>query len=259
MSSHGLLHSRHMSRLDEDRIRRVLASVDGAERFLVQRHPNPVGSALYVKVIDTHGRDTGEQDQHTAVLRAVVRQLWAAGFDAWENPTPRSSQVELQVTALPDHGESATHSVPADPQAVAVARHFVSRTLRAWDLQTATVGHATLCVSELVTNAIRHARADCELRLHHHRRVLVTTVRDWGAGTGVHPEPLAVDLLAVHGRGLHIVDALAAAWGCTQNTTGTTVWFALDAVQETAFTRTAASRANPSTTSPCAAAAGCSR
>lgn len=240
MSSHGLLHSRHMSRLDEDRIRRVLASVDGAGRFLVQRHPNPDGSALFVKLIDTHRRVTGEQDQHTAALRAVVRLLWAAGFDVWENPTARPSRVELQVTALPDHGESATHSVPADPQAVAVARHFVSRTLGAWGLQTATVDHATLCVSELVTNAIRHARAGCELRLHRDRGVLITTVRDWGAGAGAHPEHLTVDLLGGHGRGLHIVDALATAWGSTQDTTGTTVWFALDADQETAINRTAA-------------------
>ena len=45
------------------------------------------------------------------------------------------------------------------------------------------------------------------------------------------PDPRMSDTGAVGGRGLAIVDELAARWGCDVDELGTTVWFELPAPQ----------------------------
>ncbi|MCL2850357.1 MAG: DUF6177 family protein, partial [Micrococcales bacterium] len=58
----------------------------------------------------------------------------------------------------------ATLDVAADPASVATARHWSGRYLEQWELHEAAF-IAELVVSELVTNAIRHAAAPIRLRL----------------------------------------------------------------------------------------------
>jgi anti-sigma regulatory factor (Ser/Thr protein kinase) len=85
-------------------------------------------------------------------------------------------------------------------------------------------GEATLMVSELVTNAVVHARTDCMLVAEHRDQVLrvevfdldFSDVRPGSGGPG-----------AETGRGLMIVGALATDWGVTQHPTGKSVWFTL--------------------------------
>jgi anti-sigma regulatory factor (Ser/Thr protein kinase) len=77
-----------------------------------------------------------------------------------------------------------------------------------------------LCVSELVTNAVVHARSAGELRI---------TVRSDGVRIEVDDESpdtprLAADGRPVGGRGLRIVDQLAASWGHATRPGGKTVW-----------------------------------
>ena len=83
---------------------------------------------------------------------------------------------------------------------------------------------AQLLTSELVTNAVIHGRSP----------VTVTTVLDDGLlrvevtdDNSRHPELRLTDDLALDGRGLHIVDLLAARWGVTDQPLGKTVWFEL--------------------------------
>jgi anti-sigma regulatory factor (Ser/Thr protein kinase) len=128
---------------------------------------------------------------------------------------------------VPHGARAATHSVAADPRAVATARRFVLSTLAAWGVDRDTVDDAILCLSELVTNAMIHTGAGCELRVVLDRGVLTTTVRDGGSSVVVDLSSVTVDPLAVHGRGLQIVNALSARWGSELDAVGMSVWFVL--------------------------------
>jgi anti-sigma regulatory factor (Ser/Thr protein kinase) len=130
--------------------------------------------------------------------------------------------------AVPPGADVATYSVAADPRAVAAARHFVRNTLAAWGVERNRVDTAVLCLSELVTNAIMHTDAGCDLRLVLDWGVLTTTVRDGGSTVVVDPSSLTVDPLAVHGRGLQIVDTLSTRWGSELDAVGMSVWFVLE-------------------------------
>lgn len=134
----------------------------------------------------------------------------------------------LDDEPVPNGALAATCSVAADPRAVAAARHFVLGTLAAWGIDGDTVEIATLCLSELVTNAMIHTDAGCELRVVLDRGVLTTTVRDGGSSVVVDFSSLTVDPLAAHGRGLQLVDALSTRWGSELDAVGMTVWFVLE-------------------------------
>ncbi|MGW7062601.1 ATP-binding protein [Streptomyces sp. NPDC054904] len=107
------------------------------------------------------------------------------------------------------------------------AREQVSRTLRDWGLPW-MVDDATLIVSELVTNAAKHGRAPVwhtlrQVTLHDTVVAVHLAVGDggegWADGT-VHP----ADWEETSGRGLEIMDALAAAWGHRRLASGHLVW-----------------------------------
>lgn len=109
-----------------------------------------------------------------------------------------------------------------DPRAARDARQFVLDT--GWsDDEEANLRLAT-AVSELVTNAILHARTPFTVgvrRLENAIRVDVTDTSD------EMPVKRPHDVNEVTGRGLHIVEKLSDAWGISKNAQGKTVWFEL--------------------------------
>jgi anti-sigma regulatory factor (Ser/Thr protein kinase) len=123
---------------------------------------------------------------------------------------------------------TAVHEVAGERAAVGEARRFLRRTLAEWDVHGELVDTATLCLSELVTNAVIHAEGGCLVRIELHDDVLTVTVRDAGLSGRAAVSALA-DPLQVHGRGLQMVEALASRWGYDLDTHGAVVWFALDA------------------------------
>jgi serine/threonine-protein kinase RsbW len=88
-----------------------------------------------------------------------------------------------------------------------------------------------LLVSELVTNAVRHADVgpDRSLRVELRRwpRRVRVEVTHPGNGFEHEPEPPAPN--AGGGWGLVLVDRIADRWGITSGTDGTCVWFELRA------------------------------
>lgn len=161
-----------------------------------------------------------------AELVALGARL-GAGLRRVQRATTHASR-SLGVGPAPQGAATATYRVGADLRAVAEARHFALRTLAAWGVDEDTVGNATLCLSELVTNAIMHTDAGCELRLMLDRGVLTSTVRDGGSTVVVDPRHVKEDPLAVHGRGLQVVDSLSTRWGSELDAGGMTVWFVLE-------------------------------
>ena len=115
------------------------------------------------------------------------------------------------------------------PQAASAraARRFVRATLEQWSLG-ALSAHAELMVSELVTNAVLHARTDLVVRLR-----LRSTPTPGLLRVGVHDasqrslRSLHYSDLATTGRGLQIVRALASDTGVQAEPDGKTVWFEL--------------------------------
>ncbi|MEV6740453.1 ATP-binding protein [Streptomyces sp. NPDC051104] len=113
-------------------------------------------------------------------------------------------------------------SLPRVSASVPTCRHLVRETLTDWKLPEA-VDAAELVVSELASNAVRHARHG-EFRLKLQRldggRVRVAVI-DKSRTLPVMCTAAADD---VGGRGLALVDALSHAWGAERLPWGKRVW-----------------------------------
>ena len=120
-----------------------------------------------------------------------------------------------------------TRSFPQDTSSVAMARAFVADTLRG--LPGALSSTAALIVSELATNAIRHARMGFTVRIETTEARLRAEVSDEGGG---QPRVRSPEPLDPAGRGLQIVDSLSEDWGVVPRAGGKSVWFTLDLSEE---------------------------
>jgi hypothetical protein len=130
--------------------------------------------------------------------------------------------------------DRSAHVVGLDPLPASScrARQFVSGLVEEWGLGS-IIEEATLCATELATNAILHSNGR-----------FVVTVRTIGAGIRIevmdaspHQIPWATprtgtasDLTAMgqSGRGLQIVSALATRWGVFTTAEAKTIWVELD-------------------------------
>ncbi|RYU10251.1 ATP-binding protein [Nocardioides iriomotensis] len=88
--------------------------------------------------------------------------------------------------------------------------------------------NASLLVSELVTNAVLHARTGCVVMAEIDGDTLRVDVID-GAGDTTAVAPGVERLGADGGRGLVIVDVLSTDWGVAEHAEGKSVWFSLRA------------------------------
>ena len=138
----------------------------------------------------------------------------------------------LTVTESPGPGVDSiicTVRVPADASSVGKIRKEIVADLDTRDLPEELVGEAEIVASELLTNAVRHARplSDGTIRVRWKIRadVVEVEVTDGGGATVPRPAPRTVWLSS--GRGLRIVRALAHEWGVTEDRTGNVVWATL--------------------------------
>jgi PAS domain S-box-containing protein len=113
----------------------------------------------------------------------------------------------------------ATWNLPARPAVVAQARKLVTDQLSAWDIKEPSFV-TELLVSELVTNAIRHADPPIQLRLIHDRH-LICEVSD---ASSTAPHLRRARTYDEGGRGLMLVAQLTRAWGTRQTRAGKTIW-----------------------------------
>lgn len=118
--------------------------------------------------------------------------------------------------------------LPSNPDSAARARHALHEL--GPHLGHTQLQDVQLLVSELVTNAVRHARLSSRdairLLVELSERALRVEVRD--AGPGFEPRSLPQpDPDRPSGWGLFLVEELADRWGVDLDT-GTRVWFELD-------------------------------
>jgi PAS domain S-box-containing protein len=123
-----------------------------------------------------------------------------------------------RTRALPPD-RSVCWDLPADPAVVADARARTAHQLAAWGLEEITFTTEVL-VSELVTNAIRHAQSPIQLRIILDG-VLSCEVFD---GSSTAPHLRRADRFDEDGRGLMLVAQLAERWGTRHTGTGKIIW-----------------------------------
>lgn len=115
-------------------------------------------------------------------------------------------------------------SLPDSLGAPAEARALLRRTLAEWDL-AALIDDAEIVASELVANALRHGATPVSMMLGVADGRLTISVED-AAATRV-PEPRTADAADTGGRGMHLINAVSEAWGCTSDGATKVVWAAL--------------------------------
>jgi anti-sigma regulatory factor (Ser/Thr protein kinase) len=117
-----------------------------------------------------------------------------------------------------DAVDDVTIHLPNAPTTAGSARRIVGDHLadhpRCHDLM--------VCVSEIVTNAIVHARSAPTMRLTSRMGRIRVEVADRDPALPVMQPP---SMLASGGRGLRIVDHLSLDWGVTPGHRGKVVWF----------------------------------
>ncbi|GAA1463819.1 ATP-binding protein [Nocardiopsis exhalans] len=132
--------------------------------------------------------------------------------------------------------------LPYAPESVTLARQGLCTDLRALDVCADRVDDAALILSELVSNALRHASPLPDHTVGVSWRVEVApgtdpadswleiSVRDGGSST--MPRVSRPSLSGLGGRGLSIVQMLAGRWGTEMDATTTTVWAVLEVTTE---------------------------
>ncbi|RBM20838.1 PAS sensor protein [Streptomyces sp. PT12] len=181
-------------------------------------------------LVEVRGRDIGvglaalcESAAHPAASMddacdTIIRALAAATAS-----DERKDDVALLMARLGGmpRGDVATWHFDAEPAQVPRARRLVVERLASWGL-TPLADTTELLVSEVLTNAVRHAaRGPVRVRLVR-ADALLCEITDHGPELPVLREAAPDDEA---GRGLAVVSHLARAWGTSRAGRGKTVWF----------------------------------
>jgi hypothetical protein len=152
----------------------------------------------------------------------------AAASAAW--PAAPAPGVPGRVPTLcADVTRVATRTPGPGVDSVRTARAFTVATLRRWGIEDRSED-VVMVVSELLTNALRHAKPTAAAWPHPPVRLgllqpgpcVMCAISD---PSDQLPAPRQPDWLAESGRGLHVVASLSDDWGCTAPTRlGKIVW-----------------------------------
>jgi anti-anti-sigma regulatory factor/anti-sigma regulatory factor (Ser/Thr protein kinase) len=159
----------------------------------------------------------------SAPTRSVATALTRLGIDRSVRVARHIDEACAQALLLdlPPHVRQTWQTTAGT---IAAARQLVADACTGWRLDHLSAD-ARLVTSELVTNAVVHAGAPIQLDVNLGRRYLHIAVRDF------HPQPPRLRgpdaEAAPGGRGLLLVEAVAAAWGFTPTADGKVTWASL--------------------------------
>ncbi|MFI7246140.1 sodium/proline symporter PutP [Streptomyces qinglanensis] len=194
---------------------------ESAEREL------PEGSllALYTDgLIETYDRDfdvgLARLSEALAVPGPTLETIGRNALDALlTGPPVDDAALLLARTRVLPADRVVSWDLPSDPAAVGRARAEAGEQLTEWGLEELTFT-TELIVSELVTNAIRHATGPVCLRLILDRG-LICEVSD---ASSTSPRLRHARTTDEGGRGLLLVAQLAQRWGTRHTATGKIIW-----------------------------------
>ena len=182
-----------------------------------------------VSVLDPEAAGTFSEIQHqadpwpgTPVLLCAPGPATAAMITGGAGePLPLFATTAAALSTLISHDAVISEPIAPVRGAARRARDVLTGACLRWNLPHLTAA-ATVVASELVTNAMRHAGTAMTLQTRLRPRYLYLAVFD-----GSHAEPVPRrdhDPHAAGGRGLPLVEQLAARWGYRQRPDGKVVW-----------------------------------
>lgn len=158
----------------------------------------------------------------------------AAGAPGFPDPLAGHSRSQEEGRRLSRprggaHKEVRAASVvllPCVPSSVAVARGRIGAELHQAGLPATVMADAALVTSELLSNAILHARPlpDACVRVSWVLSASVVEIIVSDGGSTTRPQAARPSLSSIGGRGLGIVEHLCSSWGVRADERGTTVW-----------------------------------
>ena len=116
---------------------------------------------------------------------------------------------------------SARIALPRSPASVGTARRFIEARTAAWSFPEPAGSQLVLIGSELVTNAVLHARTELTLTLELRDGRVRISVKDRSKAP---PTLRHYQADALTGRGLGVVAALSDSWGVSTAADGKVVW-----------------------------------
>jgi len=132
-------------------------------------------------------------------------------------PAPRPGEATSPPTVMRPVADAV---LPCDSSSPAAARHAVQTALHERGAD-AVSDEAALLVSEVVTNALRHAGSGVAVHIDLGDDAVRVTVTDHGPGW-----PQRRDA-TIGGWGLNLVETIATRWGAYPSDDGKSVWFEL--------------------------------
>ncbi|MCQ4040855.1 SpoIIE family protein phosphatase [Streptantibioticus rubrisoli] len=180
---------------------------------LIERRGQDIDEGLELLCRTLTDRGRGLEESCDAVLAALVP----------EGSEDDIAVIMARVLPVPED-KIATLPLAEDAALAGEARRFTRSTLESWGL--GSLGELTeLLVSELVTNALRHAGPPRQLRLFQDR-TLTVEVADTSRQIPLLRPAGEEDVES--GRGMRLVDELAHRWGSRMTRHGKVVWFELE-------------------------------
>ncbi len=168
----------------------------------------------------THGDEPGKR-RASASATTITRTAATTESRSMSTGSPAASGAPL--------GEKRTLRLQWAPSAAPRIRRELVEDLVARGVSAPVIDESEIVVSELVANAIRHARplADGAIRVHWKVKNDVVEVEVSDGGAATVPRPAPPTTWGPGGRGLRIVRSLAHEWGVIEDPNGRTVWASL--------------------------------
>jgi hypothetical protein len=212
------------------RVRSILLSLlaHQPEAVVVDVTEVRLGEPAALQVLEDVARETADWPAAHLVLCA------AGGGEPWR---------ATGLTVWPGHAEAFTHLGTADADhyltlaldpivgAARRSRELVTEACGRWD-RPELAGPACIVVTEMVNNVVAHAHTPMTVLLARHGDAMRVAVRDESPVVPQFSGPVAPT--SYGGRGLLLIDAVAARWGNLALDDGKVVWAVLDDQHETA-------------------------
>jgi anti-sigma regulatory factor (Ser/Thr protein kinase) len=123
---------------------------------------------------------------------------------------------------MPNTRMAVLDDLTDESTACADGRRFVGEHLARWSVPAQVSDEAVLLTSELIANAIRHAPPPLCLQVSVDDSVVRVQMHDSNPVAPVLTRP---DFTSRGGRGVWLIDTLAAQWGVRAQPPGKEVWF----------------------------------
>lgn len=122
--------------------------------------------------------------------------------------------------------------LPHSTQSVRSARRRLGEDLARRGIADEVIGDASLVLSEIISNALKHARplSSGQIRVAWDLSSTSLELQVSDGGGPTRPYLQTPTLSSLGGRGLGIVATLCSEWGVRQDVDGTTVWATLAAM-----------------------------